>query len=72
MMKTKSLRDSLVAIGEIMFSIDLFLYDIFGLNYKYNAFVCNIIKQANAVSLEEFHSRLLVLERGLTQQDKNE
>lgn len=45
MTKMKSLSDSLNAIRESVPIKVLILYAVLGLNYRYNAFVCNIIDQ---------------------------
>lgn len=72
MMKIKTIADSLIAIGESVHSKDLILHAITGLGEHYNAFVCNITNQASVVIVEEFHSRLLVYEHRLQQQDRDE
>lgn len=65
MMKIKTILDSLRAIGEPIPSKDLIFHAITSLSQCYNAFVWNITNKTGVVSIEKFHSRLLVFEHCL-------
>lgn len=65
------LTNNLIVVSRSV-SLKVIFFMLFGLNHCYNPFVCNITEEANSIAVEEFHSRLLVLENRLKQLDKDE
>lgn len=67
MMKLKKIGIGLLAIGESIQPKDLIMHDVVGLGNQYNPFVCYVINHVGTVSVEEFHSRVLVYEHRISQ-----
>lgn len=72
MMKIIALIDSLSTIGESISSRNLILNVIGRLNFRYSVFVYSITKYDSFVTLEDFYSRLVVLEHHLKQRYKED